>query len=494
MLCCSEGVAGDAMNETTVDSKYKIVRLLGQGGMGAVYEARHLGTGRRVALKVIIPSALLGGGDMLARFQREARASGAIDSQHVVQVLDTGIDPATASAYLVMEYLTGEDLQNALLHCGALPVGTALRVIGQACAGLVHAHGEGIIHRDIKTANIFIARREGGDLTVKILDFGIAKVRANPLSSSPDQALTRTGALLGSPLYMSPEQALGSKDIDARTDIYSLGATLYEALCGVTPNHECETFGKLVVAISSGKGMPLAQRDPSLPRDVTAIVDKALALEPSARFQTAAEMFAAITALLPRGISLNPSMIPPPGDVQSEAAAGFVVHTAPLLSPVPAPPSPSAISVEVPRAVGTTATTFTETNPEVARKTPRWMVVLPAAPLLVLCGLGFGVYELRRSSGASAPSAQPEASVAAPAPAPTPTQTQAAPEPKNSMAAVDVDASAAEASPAPTSAPVVAQPVQRQRPAGPATGSRPNCDVPYTFNSDGKKIWKRECL
>jgi eukaryotic-like serine/threonine-protein kinase len=161
-----------------IDQKYQVVRLLGKGGMGAVYEARHVGTGRRVAVKVILnENGLPQHVDVLARFQREARAAGAIESMHITQVLDTGVDPRGGHPYLVMEYLAGEDLHQTLERLGPLSPDLALRIAVQACLGLAKAHEGGVVHRDIKPANIFLARQDAGQIWVKLLDFGIAKAK-----------------------------------------------------------------------------------------------------------------------------------------------------------------------------------------------------------------------------------------------------------------------------------------------------------------------------
>ncbi len=181
------------MQGTQIDEKYEIIRQLGEGGMGAVYEARHLGTARRVAVKVI-SSSLAKGPEVVARFQREARASGSIDSQHVVQVLDTGIDPATSNPYMVMEYMAGEDLHQLIERLGVLSPDLALRMVAQACQGLGRAHEIGILHRDIKSANLFLAHREGSERVVKILDFGIAKIRADQYSQTGNHGITLRAA------------------------------------------------------------------------------------------------------------------------------------------------------------------------------------------------------------------------------------------------------------------------------------------------------------
>ena len=480
------------MNGTVVDSKYQIISCLGRGGMGAVYEARHLGTGRRVALKMINAASLAVGGDVIPRFQREARASGAIDSEHVVQVLDTGVDPQTAGPYLVMECLSGEDLQQLVQRVGPLAPEVVLRIIAQACAGLARAHETGIIHRDIKSANVFVSQREGGEVTVKILDFGIAKVRADPMSASANQGITRTGTLLGSPLYMSPEQVLGSKDIDPRSDIFSLGATMYEALCGATPHHDCETIGLLIVAITSGRVRQVQERAPWVPAEVAAVVHQALSFDASARYQTAAEMLAAITSLLPQGPSLRDSMLSGVSpETKNVVSSKLVQMTAPLLTPVPKAATASSMS-------------FTNgSTPVVLPMRSAWRLALPIA--VILLGVAaLGLFIRRPKEGAKAEespaaalhSAPPSATMDPSPPPPPPVTASSAP-----LSTKDeVDASARAAASSSPGAVATAAPgvVARPRPAvmasaAPAPAS-PNCDPPFTFNADGKKIWKRECL
>jgi eukaryotic-like serine/threonine-protein kinase len=300
----------------TIDGKYQIVALLGQGGMGAVYEATHVGTGRRVALKVIVAETI--SRDAILRFQREARAAGVIESQHIVQVLDTGIDRELGVPFMVMEYLVGEDLQKLCERIGALSPELALRIVAQACAGLQKAHEAHVVHRDIKPANIYLARRDE-DLVVKLLDFGIAKVKEEQLTGGTDPALTRTGSMMGSPLYMSPEQAQGLKTVDHRTDVWSLGAVLYEVLAGKTPHHRAETLGQLIMAICSAPPVPIQQLAPMVPQAAADIVHRALQLDPKDRFQSVAEMRDAIRRLLPQGTSLSEAMLVPDPGAQSVA-------------------------------------------------------------------------------------------------------------------------------------------------------------------------------
>jgi serine/threonine-protein kinase len=290
------------MQARVIDGKYEIVRELSKGGMGAVYEARHLLTRRKVAVKLILSETLARKRpeDALRRFEREARAAGSIESRHVVAVLDTGIDSVTTDRYIVMELLQGGDLRELVRRVGSVPPRIVLSIAAQVCIGLRRAHEQGVIHRDIKSANIYLAHRDDGTVEVKVLDFGIAKLRADPLEGSDGDDLTRSGSMLGSPLYMSPEQATGSRLLDARSDIWSLGVVMYEALCGSTP-HESGPLGAVVLAICSEPARPIRERAPAVPEDVAAIVHKALALEPSQRYASAQEMQAAIEACLPAG-------------------------------------------------------------------------------------------------------------------------------------------------------------------------------------------------
>ncbi|MDI1429839.1 serine/threonine protein kinase [Polyangium sorediatum] len=287
-----------------------MARTLGTGGMGSVYEARHTGTGRRVAVKVM-SEALAANDEMLVRFQREARALGAIETQHIVQVFDLGVDRSSGHPYMVMELLAGMDLDAHIKRNGPLPPELALRVVAQACLGLQKAHETGIVHRDIKPANMFLAERDGGELVVKLLDFGIARIRKHDPSAVTTGELTQTGATIGSPQYMSPEQAKGLRTLDHRSDIWSLGVVLYKALCGKTPHHVHQVIGQLIVAICTEPAPPLQDLAPWVPPEVAAIAHKALQLNAEDRFANVSEMLAAIQQLLPAGWNLRKEMFSP---------------------------------------------------------------------------------------------------------------------------------------------------------------------------------------
>jgi serine/threonine protein kinase len=277
-----------------IAQKYRVVAKIGEGGMGTVYEVVHTGTGRRLAAKVLTGAGLDGGQEAVARFEREARTAGSIDTQHIVTVVDTGTDGATGHPYMVMELLGGEDLQQLVDRSGALAPLLVVRIVAQACVGLQKAHERHVIHRDIKPANLFLAKQEGDAVVVKLLDFGIAKVKADPLGNAGENAgLTRTGNLLGSPLYMSPEQTQGLKTMDHRSDLWSLGVVMYEALCGRPPHVE-ETIGQLILSICARPTPPVQQFAPWVPPEIAEIVDRALRIKPEERFASAADMLAAL--------------------------------------------------------------------------------------------------------------------------------------------------------------------------------------------------------
>jgi serine/threonine protein kinase len=298
-----------ALIGATLDKKYQLLSLLGEGSTGSVYAAQHLGTLRHVALKLIKKDRLAEDRDAASRFRREARAVGPLDSPNVVQVLDSGEDQATGDLYLVMERLAGEDLQRLVDGVGPLPPDVALRVAGQALLGLSRAHAAGIVHRDLKPANLFLAHQADGAVTVKLLDFGLAK----ELSCSPDARtitlLTKTGGILGSPLYMSPEQVENSKDVDARTDVWSLACVLYYTLTGMAPHEHVETVGRLLVAICASPAPALRERAPWVSPKLARVVHDALAVDPARRTSSAAAMLEAIQPLAPDGFALRREML-----------------------------------------------------------------------------------------------------------------------------------------------------------------------------------------
>ena len=313
----------DSLIGTILGEKYRIERLLGSGGMGAVYEGADVGSGDRVAIKLIQTKIPVDSKDLVARFEREARAAGAIDTEHIARCVGAGTDAATGQPFMVLEYLEGEDLQRVLRRTGPLDPQVALRIVAQACLGLAHAHEASVVHRDIKPANLFLAKRKDTDeLVVKILDFGVAKILTDPgEDSAHGDGLTRTGSLLGSPLYMSPEQARSVKKVDGRADLWSLGVVLYKALAGRTPYDHITAIGDMILALWSEPPTPVQQFAPWVPAEIAAILDRMLQVEPNDRFQTAREILAALGPLLPeRSAIREPEIAPISAEVRERPA------------------------------------------------------------------------------------------------------------------------------------------------------------------------------
>ena len=274
-------------------SRYRIAELLGKGGFGAVFEARDTSLERDVALKVLLRVT---DDQALARFLREARATAALSSEHVATIYEVG---STADGpYIVMERLRGCDLQDELDDKHHLPVADAVDHLLQAALGIAHAHARGIIHRDIKPRNLFLARRDDGTTLLKVLDFGIAKSTATDL--------TQTGTTLGTPRYMAPEQLRSARTVDVRTDVWALGVVLYELLCG-KPIFDGDTATELAVAIVIDPHVPLRTRKPELPAALEAIVDRCLAKDPDERY---ADVHALAVALAPFATAAGSALVP----------------------------------------------------------------------------------------------------------------------------------------------------------------------------------------
>jgi serine/threonine protein kinase len=268
--------------------KYRIERVLGRGGMGVVVAARHMQLDEQVALKFLLPEALANQ-DAVKRFEREARAAVKIKSEHVARVTDVGT-LESGSPYMVMEYLSGNDLGEYLHQKGPLSAEEAIESVLQACEAIAEAHSMGIIHRDLKPANLFRIVRADGTPSIKVLDFGISKVQG-------DHAMTHTSSMMGSPQYMSPEQMTAAKTVDARADIWAMGVILLELLTGKTP-FDGDTIPELCVAILHTEAPPLSRFRPELAIDLELVITRALKKNREDRFANIAEF---ATALAPFG-------------------------------------------------------------------------------------------------------------------------------------------------------------------------------------------------
>ncbi|HEY1558005.1 MAG TPA: serine/threonine-protein kinase, partial [Kofleriaceae bacterium] len=260
-----------------VDGRYKIVELIGEGGMGKVYLAEHVEIGKRVALKVLHPSYSRMP-DLVERFRREARAASKIGHPNIVDVTDSGATP-DGSVYFVMEYLEGVELGSVIEREGALEVARALKITAQVCRALSAAHREGIIHRDLKPENIFLITKGGEADVVKVLDFGIAKT--TEAEAARERRLTSPGMAMGTPEYMAPEQAAG-RPADARTDIYSLGAIMYEMCTGIPP-YSGDNFMEILTKKATQDPPPAITVRTELPLAVSELVTQAMSRDPGLR-------------------------------------------------------------------------------------------------------------------------------------------------------------------------------------------------------------------
>ncbi|HET6584273.1 MAG TPA: serine/threonine-protein kinase, partial [Nannocystaceae bacterium] len=277
---------------TILADRYRILRKLGEGGMGSVYLAEHTTINKRLAIKVL-SSEYCHKQDLVNRFLQEARAASMIEQENVVEITDFGSTPG-GSVFFAMEYLNGEDLAATIKREGALSWTRARQILLQICAALGSAHAAGIIHRDMKPDNCYRIRRGSNDDFIKVLDFGIAKVQSD--EGDGGRALTRTGMIFGTPEYMSPEQAKGEK-VDHRVDVYAVGVIMYELLTGRVPFTADTFMGILTKHMFEAPQAPSALIGPgSIPVDVEAIILKSLQKDREYRFQTMAEMAHAIEA------------------------------------------------------------------------------------------------------------------------------------------------------------------------------------------------------
>ncbi|MGA7122732.1 MAG: serine/threonine-protein kinase [Polyangiaceae bacterium] len=283
-----------------VGGKYRIVRRLGEGGMGVVFEALHLRLRQSVAIKFLRPEVMRTP-HAVERFEREARASGRVRSRHVVSVMDVDTD-TQGRPYMVLELLRGRDLQAELRQRGPLPIPEAIDLILQACGALAEAHEAGIVHRDLKPSNLFLAE-EGGSRIVKILDFGISK-------SAPDvdPSVTSAAVSVGTPLYMSPEQVRSSRDVDRRADVWSLGIILYELIAGAPPFSGTTTAA--VAAIVADATPSLRAVRPEVPEALERVIAAALAKDRENRFPGTEAFGAALVRFASADRRIGPLSLP----------------------------------------------------------------------------------------------------------------------------------------------------------------------------------------
>jgi serine/threonine protein kinase len=388
---------------TVVDGKYRIERVLGEGGMGVVVRAVNLRLGSPVALKFVQPR-VLDNPIVVERFTREASAAARLTSEHVARVLDVGSLPGGAP-YMVLEYLDGETLSDALERIGPMPVGDACSYLMQACDALSEAHSLGIVHRDLKLANLFLAARPNGKTVLKVLDFGILKLVGDAASSS-DQELTRTSQVLGTPSYMAPEQLQSSRSVDARADIWSCGVCLFRLLADKLP-FQADNIASLAVEVMTRDAPDLLALRPDVGPGLAAVVRRCLQRDPEGRFKTAAELSAALAPYATASSTISSSSS---SSSSSQDASGVPSITRPLRLPTPlaatqpvtqsvsvlppAPPAPPGAVREPLTHAGFGQTKVISIPPPSTR---RWTGIAIIALVLGAGGLATGLVIMRRA-------------------------------------------------------------------------------------------------
>jgi serine/threonine-protein kinase len=356
-----------------VAGKYRVERVLGQGGMGMVLAAQHVTLGTPVALKVLLP-LMQQHQEVLDRFLREAQAAANLRGDHIARVIDVGT-VADGSPYMVMEYLNGTDLAGLLEQRGPLPVGDVVDYVLQAIEAIAEAHSIGIVHRDLKPANLFLTQRPGGVAWIKVLDFGISKL-VSPGEERKD--LTRTTTSLGSPLYMSPEQLRSARSVDTRADIWALGVILFELLTGECP-FEGDSVPALSLTIALEPPRSLRGLRPDVPAELEAVVLRCLQKERDARFPDVAQL---ARALLPHGVSRA-----------GRAAAENAIRILNANAEDPLPASQALATQAAPAPQQSTNLTFSAT--QTRRNTPAIALGLVLFLVIAAGMLGAAVWLLR---------------------------------------------------------------------------------------------------
>ena len=373
-----------------LSERYTLLRRLGRGGMGAVYEAEDA-QGHRFAVKVLDPQRAGSSPAALGRFVREARAISSIHSDYVVRVIEVDTDSDTDVPYIVMERLLGVDLGVVIERQGPLAPRTVARLMTQACLGLGAAHERGFVHRDVKPANLFLHQQPSGDVVVKICDFGIVKrVRADDSEETAAQ-LTRTGGVVGSPAYMSPEQAKDARDIDLRSDVWSLGVSMFRALTGGLPWVGRESVGELIVAICTERLPHVQDLAPWVPTGLAEAVHRTIRRDPAERFQSTTELARAIEPFTEGSLTVPSTDLGPlPRELRAKAQRRAT------------PPDAASSG-------GTDSDSVTSIRAELAQRRRRWTAVtLGVATLSALGAVAAGALLLGSRDDGSASGRAPD--------------------------------------------------------------------------------------
>ncbi|HEX2674593.1 MAG TPA: serine/threonine-protein kinase [Polyangiaceae bacterium] len=459
-----------------VAGKYRLTRLLGRGGMGAVWEGTHLSLGTRVAVK-FIDAEYAESPEARSRFENEARAAARLRSKHVVEVYDHGVSE-DGRPFIVMEFLQGEPLDKRLDRLGRLPAKESALIVLQICRALSKAHAANIVHRDLKPENVFLVwdDEEHADL-VKVVDFGIAKFNDQSMSAS---SATRTGSVLGTPYYMSPEQARGLRSVDSRSDLWSVAVIAYRCIVGALP-FEGEAVGDLLVKLCTAPIPIPSEIAPDVPPSFDAWFHKALSREPAQRFQTAAQLsesLAAVCGLAVRGLDAGSGPYSALGSGSFSASPAGVTFT-------------SGVSTASSLAESLLTGAPTTQTPAPSKRTGSGMRAALGAGALLVAGIA-GAVGMRSFAGSPAAAVAVAAPIAvasgaaAPAiavrpPTPAPAAASAAAPVGNPAPSADVASSARPAALAkPVAPPQISRPAARPAPKpAPKPSQKPSNDIGF---------------
>ncbi|HVY27749.1 MAG TPA: protein kinase [Polyangiaceae bacterium] len=471
-------MAQDVPPPGLVAGKYRLTQLIGRGGMGSVWEGTHTTLGTHVAVK-FIEAEYAESPEARNRFENEARAAAKLRSKHVVEVYDHGMTD-DGRPFIVMEYLRGEPLDKRLDRVGRLPAKDTARIVMQVCRALSKAHAAGIVHRDLKPENVFLVwdDEDGADVA-KVVDFGIAKFTDKQLGNS---SATRTGSVLGTPYYMSPEQARGLRSVDFRSDLWSVGVIAYRCIVGILP-FEGEAVGDLLVKLCTAPLPVPSQLAPDIPPGFDAWFARALTREPEGRFSNASELAESLAAVC--GIPVRGSYST--GDIPIPSfASGPMGHSSPAITPGPGAmtPAPGVMPVAPYQTadrtgpnpavfLGNSAATLqmaatgaptTNTPAPVPSRNTGALVAAAAAAVLVL---GIGAAVLVKVLGGGG---EPPVTAAPPVAAPVVPQPPAAVEPRPAEPVTPQVVATPSPSATPAASVTVAKPA---RPAAPVPAAHP---------------------
>jgi eukaryotic-like serine/threonine-protein kinase len=455
-----------------IAGKYRVERVLGTGGMGVVVAAVHEQIGSRVAIKFLLPHAVVLG-EATARFTREARATVQIKSEHIARVLDAGTLESGAP-FIVMEFLEGRDLARWLGEDGPLAIDQAVEFILHACEALAEVHALGMVHRDLKPANLFVVKGADGLDSVKVLDFGISKGTA----SLGDADMTKTAALLGTPRYMAPEQLRSTRDVDARADLWALGVVLYELLAGRHP-FAAETLPELIIQVATERPSPLREVRHDVPPELVAVIERCLEKAILSRYAHVGELAAALAPFASPRAQASVERV-----TRVLQRAGFAAPRVPSAPPAPMPLTQTDWS-----------RVDAVTPPLAVKRTPH-VALIAAVVIAALLGVAGFVGWSRQKP----PATQASASAGLPPPpvAPIPLPASAAlPAMPTLVPLTTASAPVPPTAEASSAGPPVPTPPPRHPPKPAPTArppSAPNCDPPFIVDAEGIKRPKPECL